>query len=163
MLLGEMGLYNSILTSLYRKQLSRESSPPLCVSLIFSHSLFPSSLVCSSLAWLSTDLHHPLFHNKLAPKPLKSQTVSPPKIYAFVYEYLLEPTGTSGPTLLHWHNWLLGMLVNTVTLLSGWQPLCCHGSTQANGGAVLMIMLCLPAVSLSFSHTHIQIHYEWST
>lgn len=76
-LFGKMGQYNSIVTALYWKQPSWEGSPSLSVSLIFSHSLFPSSLALS-LAHSSSFFQFPSSLLSLlisSKQPLRSQRV----------------------------------------------------------------------------------------
>lgn len=169
MLLCENGLYNFIVTALYWKNLSREGSPSLALSL--SHSLRSSSYA----HWFGSFSHFPSFLLSLL---IRSKTSQIPKSRPTQAECLcmcvcvcahredVQPSGTSGPTLLHWQR-LPGVFITMVTLLSGRRPLCCHGSTQANGEAILMMMLYPPppppppSFSLFSSHTHIQIciHY----
>lgn len=92
MLFVKMGLYNSIVTALYWKQLSWEGSPSLSVSLIFSHSPFSYSL-SHSLARFSFFFHFP---SSLVSLLISSKTSQIPKSCPALAESVCEHSSQVG-------------------------------------------------------------------
>ena len=107
-LFGKMGQCNSIVTALYWKQLSWEGPSSLCLSRFQPLSLMSSSSTGMFELFRSFPII-PSFIIDQFKKPLKSLRVALPKLHAelsvcmYVCVCSLQPSGTLGPTLLHWH------------------------------------------------------------
>lgn len=80
--------------------------------------------------------------------PLRSHRVVPPKLESVCGFGLWSRALIS--IFLDWHQQLLCVLITMVTLLSGWWPLCCQRSTQANEAAIIMMFPSPPPLFACF-------------
>lgn len=112
--------------------------------------MFSSSPICvHSHVWALSFISSPHFiHYWSVQNPLRSRRVVPPKLES-VCEFGLWSKALIS-IFLDWHQQLLCMLITMVTLLSGWQPLCCQRSTQANEAAIIMMFPSPPPLFACF-------------